>query len=185
MKAWTALLVIGFAGCGGGGSAFEGMYMVDAWNANPTSCADDGPSVLGDGFHSETVFYIEKDSFLGASFLNSFGCETLAECQMYAAEDRIHIGGFPSFEDGNDDDGWINVNAYGVMDFNDPTMCNGYVKTSTLIGDDTSVTMRMEIINTPQYPVEADDCNAGAMAAGAGQPCNEVEVIHGNRTGDI
>jgi hypothetical protein len=183
------LLAIGFAaGCGGGGgSAFEGMYAIDAWNVNPTSCADDGPSVLGDGIHSETVFYVEKDSFLGSSFLNTYGCVDLADCQMKAAEDTVYISlDFPSFEDGNDDDGWSNVFAYGDQDFTDPTMCNGYIKTSTLIGDDTSVTMRMETINTPQYPVEAGDCSdEGATAAGAGQPCSEVEVIHGNRTGDI
>jgi hypothetical protein len=183
----TSLLLLVFAvGCGGGGSSFEGFYMIDAWNDNPTSCADPGPSVLGDGLHSETAFYVKKDSFFGESFLNARACIDLAECEHDAAEDTVHLGRFTTFDSGNDD-GWSSFFASGSEDFTDPTMCSGTIFRDTLAPDgEDGVLIRMEVTETPLFPKRNDMCtDEDAEAAGAGLPCGSVETVHGIKIGDL
>jgi hypothetical protein len=186
MRHWLVLSALA-AGCGGGGSELEGMYMIDGWNENPTSCADPGPSVLGDPSHGETVFYMKTENLFG-EFLNARACVDLAECQTKAADDEtIHLGEFGTFEDGNDDDGWTTTFAFGFPDFDDPTMCTGTVSIDTLIADgENGVTMRFETIETPLYAMSGGDCtDEGAEAAAAGVPCTRVEVVHGTQIGDL
>jgi hypothetical protein len=181
----TGLFVICAACGGGGGTSMEGMYMIDAWNANPTSCADPGPTLIG--VRSETVFYIENVSFLGQSFINAHSCDTLAECEADAAEETIYIDGFGGWEEGNDDDGWTDSFAFAFEDFTDPTMCQGSITTSTLTADgETGVILRTEHVDTPLFPKNAGECvDEDALAAGAGLPCGDLEIVHGTKIGDI
>ena len=186
MRYWLGSLAL-VAGCGGGGSALEGMYQIDAWNENDTGCGDPGPSVLGDPFHAETVFYIKTENFLG-EFLNARACADLAECQQLAGDDdTIHLGEFGTFEDGNDEDGWTASFLFAAPDFDDPTQCIGRGGRDTLTADgETAVTLRLETLETPRFPMrdgECDDADAEAMLATAA--CVRLEVVHGTKIGEL
>jgi hypothetical protein len=186
MKAWTSLLAIGFAaGCGGGGSALEGIYSLDTWNENTTSCADPGSSVLS--LHSQTVFYLKKESLLGHSFLNMVGCGTAEECHTKANDDTIDLDlEFPFYEQGNDDDGYTEHDSFGFEDFNDATMCQGTITDATLTADATGVAVRIETVHVPLYPKPGSgECDDGVEAAGAGLPCDQLETVHGTFMEDL
>jgi hypothetical protein len=176
------------AGCGGGGgSALEGMYLIDAWNENQTSCADPGPSVLGDPLHGETVFYVKTENFLG-EFLNARACVDLAECQMLAADDEtIHLGTFGTFEEGSDGDGWSTLFFFGTTDPANTTQCIGFGSRDTLTADgENGVVLRLESLETPPFPMSGGDCadeDAEALAGSA--TCVSLEVVHGTQIGDL
>src|SRR5678809_728289 len=97
----TIPAIFALAACGGGGSALEGIYTVDAWTSNPTSCADPGPSTIAT---HEPMVYAKKKSLFGQSFLAVDDCTDPADCSTGAAEQGI---GYFFFDHGNDDDGWV------------------------------------------------------------------------------
>jgi hypothetical protein len=165
--------------CGGMSTDFEGIYMVDAWNDNPTSCDAEGPSVID---QRADLFYVKLDSFLGYDFVNVNTCASIVECQEWANdEETLHIGEY-GFDQGNDDDGWTTRVAFATDDPELPTNCIADVRTAVLTGDATTVSIRVETVDTPSFAREAEDCfyeeDERVFDLAEGQPCVALETIH-------
>ena len=180
--------LLAVAACGGGGTELSGLYMIDAWNQNPSSCADPGASMLGSA--SDKVFYIKSESVFGSDFVNVKACADRATCEAEAADDStINISSnFGTFEQGNDDDGWTETDAYGFPSTTTPGQCDGTGTRSSLTADGAdAVTIRIERVSITFPAVTgADECpDEDAIAAAEGRPCEELSVIHGTQIGDI
>ena len=112
-------------GCGSdsAGSAFEGIFATNTWTENDNGCDTEGPSILANA--SQTTFYIKKESFFGAKFLNLNFCDDVADCDALASEPNTINLGRLAFEDGDDDAGWSSGWYSGFPDGND--LCAGDV----------------------------------------------------------
>jgi hypothetical protein len=180
MRSFVIALALAGSACGSDSlTGLEGIYVIDAWNRNDVSCADPGPSVLG--MEGQTHFYIKTETFF-SKFVNVKACVSLAECEMQSSDDdTIHLGDFGTFEDGNDDDGWTQRSGYAFDGDGDGT-CDGTVTTSTLTTDATGVVFREDQIDVmfPARTGEQDECpEDAALDAAQGQPCTQLEVVHG------
>lgn len=173
-------------GCGGMSTDFEGIYTIDAWNDNLSACDAEGPSVLD---QREDIFYIKLDNFVGYEFVNVNTCADVAQCQEWAHdEDTLHIGEF-SFDQGSDDDGWTTRVAFATDDPEVTTNCVADVRTAVLTGDATTVSIRIETVDTPSFPREADDCfyeeDERVFELAEGEPCVALETIHATFMTDL
>ena len=171
------------AGCGGSGSAYEGVYSVTTWTENDASCAAEGASVLEN--KTETFFYIKLENFLGTKFLNVKFCDDVGDCQTIAGDDgTINIGTF-SFESGNDD-GW-SAGYYSGFAGQD-NVCDGNWVDTTLSGD-AATSIRLAVRRTPAGGFQPDNdgfCeDKDGEQAAEGQPCGELEVVTATRVGDL
>src|SRR5258706_13099176 len=97
------LALAALAACGGALTDLEGVYTIDTWTNNTTSCAAEGPSVLAT--QSDKALFIKEQNFLGTKFINGVKCKDVAECQSKSKMDTIFLDGW-SFESGSDSSGW-------------------------------------------------------------------------------
>jgi hypothetical protein len=176
----TIPAIFALAACGGGGSALEGIYTVDAWTSNPTSCADPGPSTIAT---HEPMVYAKKKSLFGQSFLAVDDCTDPADCSTGAAEQGI---GYFFFDHGNDDDGWVGTIVFESGPDLD-NMCSGGVVRATLTGDaGTAFGVRSETIESAPFAPNGSECTTDdAEAAADGQPCARVETMHATFSADL
>lgn len=175
MRHWLTAIAIFMTACGGGGSSLEGIYSVDAWNQNSTSCADAGASVLTT---RDPFVYVKKESLLGYGFLNVTGCTGVDECTTMANdEETIHLGYF-TLDKGNDDDGWTGTASYASGPDLDG-MCVGGVSNATLTVDgESAFAVRVEGIDVTFTPSGGQCETDAAEAAAVGQPCVRLETMH-------
>ncbi|HTM21628.1 MAG TPA: hypothetical protein VL172_14000 [Kofleriaceae bacterium] len=167
------------AACGGDMSGLTGVYDINSWTDNPTACDVEGPA----SGNTETALYVKEENFIGTKFLNVNACTDVAECETLAADDdTINIGNW-GFTDGNDDDGWVDSNAYAFTNFDDPTKCDA-TGSETIMTSPAEGMLRIERRTTHSaepYPATGpndDPCpDAGAEAAVQGQPCDSLEVV--------
>src|SRR5882762_3131982 len=103
------LVAIAIAGCGGPLTDLEGVYTMDTWTDNPTSCAAEGPSVLST--MQDKALFIKEQNFLGQKFVNGVKCKDVAECQSKAKQDTIFLDGW-AFENGSDSSGWTGTTVF-------------------------------------------------------------------------
>ncbi len=176
----VAVLAAGVAGCRGGSlTELEGVYSISTWTESSTSCDAEGPSVAAQRSPS---FYLKAESFFGEDFVNVKSCDSDAECRMLATEeDTIHIGEF-TFDDGSDADGWSSGTATG---FELDGSCMGLVSESKLTATGEQIRIEVRRIDVPPFAPDAqNECPDEAVAAAAaGQPCTDLEVVTGARTG--
>lgn len=173
----SVFLVGVLAACGGGGgssSALEGIYTLDSWNGNSTSCDSATEPALGAG--SDTHFFVRRDEFFGESFISAVMCEDLATCQQKANDgDTLYIGQF-YFEEGNDTDGWTANISYLF-----PPDCDGTVARVTMTGTPgVSVSIRKEEVTVGPAGMDGDDCDErAAEEEAAGKACESLELVEG------
>jgi hypothetical protein len=173
--------ILALAACGGGGSALEGIYTVDAWNDNPASCADPGPSTIAD---HDPLVWVKKKSFFGQSVLSVDDCTDNAACGTDADSDSL--GSF-FFDQGSDGDGWVSefIISSGPDGNN---MCGGAVIRNSLTADDSGMAfgIRVETIESAPYAATGGECSTDdAKAAAEGQPCVSLETMHATFTADL
>jgi hypothetical protein len=176
----AAVLFLALAACGGASSDLEGIYTVDAWNENPASCADPGPSTLAN--HDPLVF-VQIESFFGQDFLAMQECTDPAACTTEANSESPHL--FPAFDQGNDDDGWTGSIAFSTGPDVDNN-CSGSATFHTLTKDgDTAFTVRFETRDVTFAPTDGE-CPADDVADLArDQPCTELEVMHATFSAEL
>jgi hypothetical protein len=158
------------------------VYLVSTWTENLTGCAAEGTSVAS---QRSANFYIKAENFLGVEFINFKSCDGDADCKMLATEpNTINLGEF-GFEEGSDSDGWRSRSATG-FEFNGA--CMAYV-TETVLTSPASGQLRIEARRTDAPPFAPDaqgECpDAAVEAAVVGQPCSDLEVVTGAKTGDF
>lgn len=174
MIAATMLAAMVAGACGG--SAFEGIYEVQAWSENTAGCDSPGVSVLEQ--QNQTMFYIKEEKFFGSKFLNVKFCDDLADCRSLAGDgETIHIGEY-TFEKG-DDSGWT-YRWYSGFAFSGE-MCNGdVVETRLRPAEGGGITIEQTRTAVPEFPPTGsdDDCeDSTAFELAEGQPCTELELI--------
>ena len=170
-------VVAALAACGGGGgssSAFDGIYTLDSWTQNQTSCdTPGGPAPFGS---DNTHFFVRRDEFFGETVVNAIMCEDLETCRQKGNDrETIYIGQF-YFEDGNDTDGWTANISYLF-----PPDCDGTVGRVKLTGTPgTSVTIRKEEVTVTGVGMDGEDCDEqAAEEQAADKPCESLELVEG------
>ncbi len=177
MKRILALALVTVAACGGDdGSVYQGIYDVDTWTSNDTSCDAEGDDVLADQLR--TIFYLKNENFLGYKFLNLKFCMDVADCEAMAGDASTIYAGEYGFDEGSDADGWRYEYFSGFPNADD--VCEGVYRVATMTGP-TDDTVRIEIRDTEAsgFAPDADDwCDdeLGKQAA-QGQPCTALEVF--------
>jgi hypothetical protein len=178
-----AFLVTSALACGEDGTALEGIYHVQTWTNNDTSCDSEGVSIIFD--QGETIFYVKHENFIGEKFLNVNFCADLAECEADASEaDTIHVGTY-ILDGGNDDSGWTSTWYSGSAQDN---VCSGSLVETRLTGTaGTAVRIETRLTAAGGFAPDGDgfcDDDDGEDAA-QGLPCGDFTVIAANWLADL
>jgi hypothetical protein len=177
MHALTLTIALAAAACGGPSTDLEGIWTLDAWNANPASCADPGPDELA---NHDPLLFIKLESFFGQDFLAVVECPDPATCTADATDDDVDL--FASFllDRGSDSDGWTGTISFSTgPDANNN--CSGGASTATLLVDaaGTGITIRDEDVDVPSFPPRDGMCEPeDAALAAESLPCTSLEVVH-------
>ena len=182
MRSFIVAIALLTAACGGGGTELTGIYAIDAWNENPTGCADPGPSVLG--MRTETHFYIANGSFFGQDVVVVDGCESPAACRTLHAEGTPLFTQFGVYADGSDDGGW--TSQFGSVSGLDPATCSGTVIDLRMAQDETGVVLSQETTDAtfPSRGNPDDELDVRCpfdvlYEVAESEPCVSLEVVHG------
>jgi hypothetical protein len=169
----TPVVLVLLVGCGGPLSDLEGIYTIDTWTDNKTTCASEGPSVLAT--MSDKALFLKEVNFFGERFLNGVHCKDVADCMSKSAEDTIFLDGW-AFEHGSDSSGWTGATVFA----SGTDTCTGSV-IDYLMTAPSKGAIRIESSTRMAKPFSKDSmgfCNTDdARKAADGQPCVELEVV--------
>ncbi len=174
------LAALVFPACDSELSALEGVYEVQTWTENETSCASDGDSIID--MEVDDHLYVKAENLFGQEFLNVVTCEGLADCSAQAAEDTIHLGfGLDSGSDGN---GWTG-SGYTL---GGSETCSGQIRNNRL-SETSDGLLRFEIRRTfvEDVPLDSEGfCDSdAAIESATGQGCESIEVISAMQVSDL
>lgn len=170
-----AVVVLVAVGCADESTTdVDGIYSVDTWTENFTSCDAEGASIKD---QREPVFFVKYETLLDYAALNVRTCTDLAECQMeYADDGTLHVGRW-GFE--NTEDGWTDQDVNASVQNGE---CIAWILNDRLTRHGTDG-VRVETRETrvaPFPPDSSGECSDEAtLAAGAGMPCTHLEVLTG------
>lgn len=180
-----ALFALALAGCGedeGGGSGpydstLLGIWNIDSWTNNPSSCVTEGPSILDQSDNKKLLVQACTLNFgIAVDFLQALECTDDADCESKrCTESSLNLSG-STFESGNDDDGWrgTTIFAFGAPD----DQCSGEVISHVLTADGDDLMLRQETVESGLFPQDAEGfCDTDtAQAQAKGMPCVALEV---------
>jgi hypothetical protein len=177
----TLSIALAAAACGGASTDLEGVWTLDAWNANPASCADPGPDDLA---NHDAFLYVKLENLFGQDFLAVNECLDLGTCTTEATDEDVDIFSTFVFDKGSDSKGWTGTVSYSFgPDANNN--CSGGASTATLTVDagGTGIAIRDEDVDVPSFPPRGGMCEPeDAAAAAETLPCTSLEVVHATFT---
>lgn len=169
-------LALSLAACGGASTDLEGIWAIDAWNGNPTSCADPGADELA---NHDPYLFVMLDSLFGHSYLGVGECPDPATCAT-AGDEQSELFSSYFLDQGNDSKGWTGTISFSSGPDADNS-CSGGVFRATLTVDagGAAITIRDETIDVPSFPPRDGDCDPDdAAAAAESLPCTSLETVH-------
>ena len=175
-QALTIATALSAAACGGKSTDLEGIWTVDTWNQNPTSCADPGPD---DSANHDPFLFVMMDNFLGYDFLGVGECPDPATCAT-APEDESGLFSSYLLDKGSDSKGWTGTISYAFGP-DDTNNCSGGVSNMTLTVDagGAGITLREEDVDVASFAPRGDQCEPeDAAEAAETLPCTSLEVVH-------
>lgn len=158
-------------------STVEGIYRVQAYTRNDSSCAPGGESLLG-GDRFAVVF---RGEGLSQLFVDVVSCASAADCRDKVAAANAGDGFSIDFSftlTGVDQDGAL-TGATVSTGFGDGDVCReAELSTTVLTLVDESLRLEQAITIAADYPADDGVCStAAAQQAAEGATCSAMEVL--------
>lgn len=155
----------------------EGIYRVQSYTRNDSSCAPGGESLLG----SERFAAVFSGEALGRPFLHILSCASAANCRDNVAAAKSGTGfliDFSFFLTGVGQNGAL-TGAGTSTGFGDGEVCREAELTTTLLTlVDESLRLEQAITIAADYPAEDGSCSTtAAQQAAEGATCSAMEVL--------
>lgn len=158
-------------------ASIEGIYRVQSYTRNDSSCAPGGESLLG----SDRFAAVFSGEVFGRPFLDIVSCASAADCRDKVAATKAG-GGFAidfSFTLTGVGQGGALTGAGASTGFGDGEVCReAEISTTVLTLVDESLRLEQAITIAADYPAEDGVCSTtAAQQAAEGATCSAMEVL--------
>ena len=167
------------------GTKLEGIYQLESYKKNLSSCDSEGTSVLEQ--ESEKFFFLKEKDVLGQSLLYVFSCLDVDSCKekltKFEDGEGFTISYSFTLSEGNDNDGYVGkLASTGFGDRKEGLCKDGRVQNQSLNKiEEGKILIRSEITYADDYPMDEDGfcTTTGTEEAVKGKPCSELHSIIG------